>query len=140
MTFKYRNFPNTFDFFLPLAGAEAYHASNDNEADRNAAYKMGELYDLLIQENPEVYNSAETVHNLNLLLSRLLFCFFAEDIGIFKEECIFTKTLVQHTDPSGRDTHLFLNDLFERLNSEEKNLFPVYLGRFEYVNGGLLKN
>jgi hypothetical protein len=92
--------PKYFDFFLPLAGAEAYKDSNDNEADRNAAYKMGELYDLLIQENPEVYNSVETVHNLNLFLSRLLFCFFAEDTGIFKEESIFTKTLVQHTIPA----------------------------------------
>lgn len=129
-----------FDFFQPLTGAEAYHISNDNEADRNAAYKMGELFDLLIQENPEVYNSVETVHNLNLFLSRLLFCFFAEDTGIFKEDSIFTKTLVQHTDSSGKDTHLFLNDLFERLNSEEENLFPDYLARFEYVNGGLFKD
>ena len=132
--------PKYFDFFQPLTGAEAYHISNDNEADRNAAYKMGELYDLLIQENPEVYNSVETVHNLNLFLSHLLFCFFAEDTGIFKQESIFTKTLVQHTDSSGKDTHLFLNDLFERLNSEEENLFPDYLARFEYVNGGLFKD
>ncbi len=132
--------PKYFDFFQPLTGAEAYHISNDNEADRNAAYKMGELYDLLIQENPEVYNSVETVHNLNLFLSRLLFCFFAEDTGIFKEESIFTKTLVQHTDSSGKDTNLFLNRLFERLNKEEKSLFPDYLARFEYVNGGLFKD
>lgn len=136
---KLKELPKYFDFFLPLAGAEAYHNANDNEADRNAAYKMGELYNLLVQENHNIHDSVESLHNLNLFLSRLLFCFFAEDTGIFKEESIFTKTLVQHTDPSGKDAHLFLNDLFKRLNSEEKSLFPDYLARFEYVNGGLFK-
>ncbi|WP_199287727.1 type IIL restriction-modification enzyme MmeI [Pseudotamlana carrageenivorans] len=46
-----KDLPNYFDFFLPLAGSEVYHASNDNEADRNASYKMASLYDLLIEEN-----------------------------------------------------------------------------------------
>jgi hypothetical protein len=32
-------------------------ASNDNEADRNAAYKMADLYDLLREENPDIYNN-----------------------------------------------------------------------------------
>lgn len=71
--------PNYFDFFLPLAGSEVYNATNDNEADRNASYKMASLYDLLIDENPQIYNSKASIHNLNIFLSRLLFCFFAED-------------------------------------------------------------
>ena len=33
--------PKYFSFFLPLAGSEVYHSTNDNEADRNAAYKDG---------------------------------------------------------------------------------------------------
>lgn len=36
---KLKELPNYYDFFLPLAGAEAYHSTNDNEADRNAAAK-----------------------------------------------------------------------------------------------------
>lgn len=89
-----KELPKYFNFFLPLAGSEVYNSSNDNEADRNAAYKMAQLYDLLINENPDVYNSKETVHNLNVFLSRLLFCFFAEDTEIFEEgESIFTNTL-----------------------------------------------
>ncbi|MCB0738636.1 MAG: class I SAM-dependent DNA methyltransferase, partial [Bacteroidetes bacterium] len=43
---KVKELPNYFDFFLPLAGSEVYNASNDNEADRNASYKMASLYDL----------------------------------------------------------------------------------------------
>lgn len=50
-----KDLPNYFDFFLPLAGSEVYNASNNNEADRNASYKMASLYDLLIEENPTIY-------------------------------------------------------------------------------------
>ncbi|MDP2060615.1 MAG: DNA methyltransferase [Flavobacteriaceae bacterium] len=129
--------PNYFDFFLPLAGSEVYNASNNNEADRNASYKMASLYDLLIDENPKIYNSKESIHNLNIFLSRLLFCFFAEDTEIFKEESIFTDTLAQHTAENGKDTHTFLDDLFDRLDTENVAHLPEYLRKFEYVNGGL---
>ena len=109
---KINDLPKYFDFFLPLAGSEVYNASNNNEADRNASYKMAELYDLLIEGNPEIYDSKERVHELNIFLSRLLFCFFAEDTNIF-EENIFTNTLVQHTSENGKDTHIFLDNLFD---------------------------
>lgn len=132
--------PKYFDFFLPLAGSEVYKASNDNKADRDAAYKMAMLYDLLREENPDIYNCKEAIHNLNIFLSRLLFCYFAEDTEIFEEESIFTNTLVQHTDDNGSDTHEFLNRLFERLNSKESDGFASYLTKFPYVNGGLFKD
>ena len=134
---KLKELPNYFDFFLPLAGSEVYNASNNNEADRNASYKMASLYDLLIDENPKIYNSKESIHNLNIFLSRLLFCFFAEDTEIFKEESIFTDTLAQHTSENGKDTHTFLDDLFARLDTENVEHLPEYLRKFEYVNGGL---
>ncbi|MCO5237599.1 MAG: hypothetical protein M9933_15165, partial [Chitinophagaceae bacterium] len=129
--------PQYFSFFLPLAGSEVYHSANDNEADRNAAYKMAQLYDLLINENHDLYNSKESVHSLNIFLSRLLFCFFAEDTEIFEEESIFTNTLVQHTAENGSDTHLFLNRLFKRLHADNAKGFPAHLAHFPYVNGGL---
>lgn len=129
--------PNHYTFFLPLAGSEVYHATNDNEADRNAAYKMAQLYDLLITQNPNVYNSKENIHNLNVFLSRLLFCFFAEDTEIFEGDSIFTNTLVQHTNDNGSDTHLFLDKVFEKLNTKTNESFADYLTKFPYVNGGL---
>jgi hypothetical protein len=134
-----KELPNYFDFFLPLAGSEVYNASNDNEADRNASYKMADLYDLLIEENPSIYNSKESIHNLNIFLSRLLFCFFAEDTEIFEQDSIFTNSLAQHTAENGKDTHTFLDDLFDRLNTKDTDLaeVPNYLTKFPYVNGGL---
>ncbi|OJU28641.1 MAG: DNA methyltransferase [Sphingobacteriales bacterium 41-5] len=139
---KIKDLPGHYGFFLPLAGSEVYHSTNDNEADRNAAYKMAQLYDLLITQNPNLYKSKENVHNLNIFLSRLLFCFFAEDTGIFteEEESIFTNTLHQHTNENGSDTNVFLDRLFEILNKEDKersNKTPAHFLKFPYVNGGL---
>jgi hypothetical protein len=98
---------------------------------------MASLYDLLIEENPNIYNSKESIHNLNIFLSRLLFCLFAEDTEIFAAKSIFTDTLAQHTAENGKDTHTFLDDLFDRLDTENAVHLPEYLRKFEYVNGGL---
>ena len=138
---QFSELPRHYDFFLPLAGSEVYVTKNDNKADRDAAYKMAELYDCLITANRDIYTSKESIHSLNIFLSRLLFCFFAEDTGIFEENSIFTNSLAQHTQSDGSDTHLFLNELFKRLNSNSSDEFPMYLAKkFPYVNGGLFRN
>lgn len=43
-----KDLPNHYAFFLLLIGSEVYHSTKNNQADRNAAYKMAQLYDLLI--------------------------------------------------------------------------------------------
>lgn len=137
--FKLAELADQTDFFLPLSGAEIYRISNNNELDRNAAYKLGELYDLLVAENPEWL--AEGSHELNIFLSRLLFCFFAEDTGIFDEKNIFTETLINNTQTDGSDIHLFLQQLFSKLNTPKgQGDFPKYFDKFPYVNGGLFRD
>lgn len=131
--FALTDLPQYFDFFLPLTGAEIYKASNDNKADRDAAYKLAQLYDILVQDNPTYQQNS---HQLNLFLSRLLFCFFAEDTGIFDKKSVFTENLALHTQANGADVHTFLQTLFKKLNTKDGN-FPDYLNQFPYVNGGL---
>ena len=41
------------------------------------------------------------------------------------------------TAENGSDTHSFLDDLFDRLDSESGKGYPDYLAKFPYVNGGL---
>ncbi|MEK6451947.1 MULTISPECIES: class I SAM-dependent DNA methyltransferase [unclassified Myroides] len=125
------------DFFLPLSGAEIYRVHNNNELDRNAAYKLGELYDILVVDNPDWI--AQGSHQLNIFLSRLLFCFFAEDTGIFPIKSIFTEALVNNTQADGSDVDEFLSLLFKKLNTD-KGDFPSYLTDFPYVNGGLFRD
>ncbi|MCO6162219.1 DNA methyltransferase [Flavobacterium sp. NRK F7] len=127
-----------YDFFLPWAGQEKYQSKNENHADRKASYEMAKLYDILVHENPNIYDDGG--HNLNIFLSRLLFCFFAEDTNIFPNEGMFTEAIAQHTKPDGSDTHLFLDRLFRILNTEDNSNEPDYLIAFPYVNGGLFRD
>jgi len=127
-----------FHFFLPWAGQEKYQSKNENHADRRASEEMAKLYDILVHENPNIY--ADGGHNLNIFLSRILFCFFAEDTGIFDEDSIFTNTLAQHTKKDGSDVNLFLDRLFRKLRTEFDKEAPAYLTSFPYVNGGLFKD
>jgi len=128
-----------FDFFLPWAGMEKAQHQNENPADVKAAEKMAKLYDEIKKDNPT--KTPEQVHNLNVFLSRLLFCFFAEDTGIF-EKVQFTNAISSHTQTDGSDLQEYLDKLFVVMNTEHnkrKNL-PHYLDAFPYVNGGLFRN
>lgn len=137
--FALNELPEQVDFFLPLSGAEIYRVSTDDKADREAAYKLAELYDMLVVDNPLWV--AQGSHQLNLFLSRLLFCYFAEDTGIFSVKSIFTETLANNTQSDGSDVDEFLSLLFKKLNTEQGNgELPGYLDDFPYVNGGLFRD
>jgi type I restriction-modification system DNA methylase subunit len=128
-----------FDFFLPWAGMEKATHQNENPADVKAAEKMAKLFDEIKKDNPD--NSPEFIHGLNVFLSRLLFCFFAEDTNIFKLG-LFTSSITSHTQVDGSDLSTYLDTLFKVLNTNErtrKNL-PAYLNEFPYVNGGLFQH
>lgn len=123
------------EFFLPWAGREKYEAHLENPADVKAAGKMAKIYD-------EIYNNdksfaQENNHALNVFLVRLLFCFFAEDTGIFDGDNIFTEAISNHTLEDGSDLSGFFDSLFESLDKRDKSLYPSYIQQFPYVNGHL---
>lgn len=125
------------DFFLPWTGKEKYIAHQENPADVKAAEKMAKIYDEIVHLNPELLKKDKN-HSLNVFLTRLLFCFFAEDTGIF-EDNLFSKTIVNHTNEDGNDLADVLAILFESLdkNDKEKASYPSYIQSFPYVNGKL---
>jgi hypothetical protein len=128
--------PKHYTFFLPWTGREKYRGENESPADIKAAVKMASLYDQLIAENPSyVKNHA---HELNLFLTRLLFCFFAEDSGIFPAN-LFSSSIISHTSDDGSDFKRHLEELFNVLNIEDtkRSGTPEHLKPFPYVNGGL---
>ncbi len=124
------------DFFGPWAGREKYQNKDENIADVKAAERMAKLYDEILKDNP-VHNKEE-LHPLNVFLSRLLFCFFAEDTHIFDEN-VFTNSINSNTQKDGSDLNVHLNKVFNILNTPEKqwHKYPQYLRVFKYVNGGL---
>ena len=123
------------DFFLPWTGKEKYIAPLENIADVRAAEKMAKIYDEILKLNPNLTTNHN--HALNIFLTRLLFCFFAEDTGIFDGEQFFTKTLSDGSKDDGSDLDVFLDQLFESLDKEDKSTYPTYLHKFPYVNGKL---
>lgn len=134
---KIEDIANHVTFFLPLAGMEKYSTQAENDADVKAAVQMAKLFDEIKKTNST--NTPEEVHNLNVFLSRLLFCFFAEDTGIFQKN-LFTSSINNHTQQDGSDLHEYLQQLFSTLNTEHRPAnTPTYLNVFPYVNGGLFR-
>lgn len=134
---EFKEFTKNFDFFLPLAGMEKTEHKSENPADVKAAEKMAKLFDQIRRDNPD--NSEEAIHNLNVFMSRLLFCFFAEDTNIF-EDNLFTKSIDSHTQKDGSDLNYYLDNLFTRaLNTpkDKRGSIAVYMDKFPYVGGSL---
>jgi len=131
--------PKHYDFFLPWAGMEKAQHANENPADVKAAEKMAKLFDVIKKDNPD--DSPEFIHGLNVFLSRLLFCYFAEDTHIF-EDNQFTNAIDSHTQVDGSDLNTYLDSLFKVLNTpkNQRENLPEYLNAFPYVNGGLFRD
>lgn len=125
-----------YDFFLPWAGREKTQQISETLADIKAAERMGWLYDIILEENPRETDAER--HNLNVFLSRLLFCFFGEDTGIFSDGQ-FTNAVASHTDADGSDLQPCLQKLFQVLSTEDRAGYPQFLQNFPYVNGGLFE-
>lgn len=123
-----------FDFFLPWAGLEKAQAQSENPADVKAAEKMAKLFDLLRDNNPA--KTKQEIHAQNVFLSRILFCYFAEDTGIFESK-LFTNHVASHTAEDGSDLDDYLGKVFDVMNQEHRDGLPAYLTDFPYVNGGL---
>ena len=134
------NIINHYDFFLPLAGMEKATFQNENPADVKASLKMAKLYDELQKNNH--FETKEDIHSLNVFLTRLLFCYFAEDTNIFPDN-LFTSSVSSHTQADGSDTASYLQRLFGMFNTQQSKRetnTPEYLLKFPYVNGGLFRD
>ncbi|HGU5934347.1 TPA: DNA methyltransferase [Yersinia enterocolitica] len=138
LNIDFEELPRNYGFFLPLVGLEKAILNSENPADVKAAEKMGKLFDLIKARND--LRKAEDIHALNVFLTRLLFCFFAEDTGIF-EKGQFTSAVKSYTAEDGSDLDQFLTDLFAVMNSKPNSKLrlslPIHLTAFPYVNGGL---
>lgn len=131
---KLREIDKHYTYFLPWAGMEKAQFIAENHADVKAAEKMAKLFDILVAHNN--YKTADDWHNLTIFFTRLLFCFFAEDTGIFQKNQ-FINAIGSYTQEDGSDMHQFLLVLFEALDEEDKTGHPAYLLAFPYVNGNL---
>lgn len=130
-----------FEFFTPLAGIEKIQFTQEAEADVKSAELMAKLFDDIRRYNN--IRDPQTVHALNVFMSRLLFCFFAEDTGLFPEENLFTRTLKNHTLEDGSDLGEFIDRAFLAMSTNDLavlSTLPKLYEVFPYVNGGLFRD
>lgn len=124
-----------------LVNEKDQYIKKATEVSIKAGELVGVLYDSLLKEYQEP-DDEETLKNLNILCVRLVFCFYAEDAGLFGRHNMFHDYLVKYKDDSVGFRNALLR-LFKILNQKEDERDPYESDEllvFPYVNGGLFEN
>lgn len=136
----YKDFPDHFGFFLPLAGISTVKQISENAFDIRATSRLNRLYVELLKDNPD-WGSTHRRHDMNHFMARLVFCFFAEDTDIFIGNGLFTDTIAQMSAKDSSNTHEIISEIFRAMNTKKEDRIAAELPRwaevFPYVNGGL---
>ena len=137
---RFSEFPDHFGFFLPLAGISTVKQIRESAFDIKATGRLNRLYVELLKDNPEWGTEARR-HDMNHFMARLIFCFFAEDTGIFSEGTLFTSTISQYSDKESSNTDWVISEIFRAMNTKVSDRAASGLRNwataFPYVNGGL---
>ena len=112
------------------------HLNRELEVSKEAGEIIGVIYDRLLAQYLDP-TSPETLHSLNMLCVRLVFCLYAEDAGIFGRKQQFGDYIKDIPAPQLRRALLNLFEVLDTpLNERDPYLEPE-LAAFPYVNGGL---
>ncbi|MBR6783050.1 MAG: class I SAM-dependent DNA methyltransferase [Clostridia bacterium] len=98
---------------------------------------VGKLYDAILKQYIHPEDKA-SLHSLNILCVRLVFCLYAEDSGIFGGDHNLFHNYIKSFDV--RDVRRALIDLFKVLDTkifDRDRYLDERLAVFPYVNGGL---
>jgi len=133
--FKLSELPEMMKHFDFMRRLEQNESIDEIAVNTKASEIMGKIYDLL-EENH--YKK----HNMVILLTRLTYCLFADDTGIFNPANIFQRYLKDRTSVDGTDLGPRLNHLFQILNqsvSTRPNNLEGELKQFPFINGDLFE-
>ncbi len=120
------------DWFMFLVDKRVVTVSDETPVNRKAAEQISKLHDGLLKAN-------YVGKDLESFLTRLLFCLFADDTGIFGEDGQFRR-LIEKTKEDGSDVGSTITLLFQVLNTPKEKRqtnLDENLKAFEYVNGSL---
>ena len=133
---KLPDFPHNFEPFLFIADYEQQAVERQEKINRDAAERMGDLHDAL-------KTVGCTGKELETYLVRLLFCFFADDTGLFHQKGVFLDYIVNETREDGDNLHDKLDSVFEVLDMHKdapaRKHLPESLRGFPHVNGSLFE-
>lgn len=100
---------------------------------------VGKLYDAILKQYVDPTDK-KTLHSLNILCVRIVFCLYAEDSGIFGEHLKFHNYIKKIAEKDVDDVREALIKLFRVLDQPLDKRDPYLkaeLASFPYVNGGL---
>lgn len=131
-TWKLAELPRHAHRLRFLIDDQAPEIIEEREIDRRAAYQIARLHAGLLANN-------FTGKPLEVFLTRILFCLFADDTGMFSNNGMLLR-FVQDSRPDGEDLGMRLATLFQTLNKDtaqrQKTLDDSF-ARFPYINGSL---
>ena len=122
-----------------MVDTENVHIKKEMEVSIKAGDIIGVIYDKLLEQ----YNKAPKLDpiardkSLNMLCVRLVFCFYAEDAGIFGNKLIFTNYINRYDSKDIRKAIIELFKVLDQKPEERDPFLEEELAAFPYVNGGL---
>lgn len=123
--------------FLVASGSELL--KKEMEISLKAGEIVGVLYDALLKQYADP-TAPETLQSLNKLCVRLVFCFYAEDSGIFGKQMMFHDYMKQFDAKSARKGLIELFRVLDMTQTQRED-YDKYMDKdlaaFPYVNGGL---
>jgi len=134
--FALADLPKHVEKFGFIMGMEKRSFKDQDPVNIEAAELVGHLHDALEA-------GGYSGHKLEVFLTRLVFCLFADDTGIFEPRDIFLEFLETRTSIDGSDMGPLLTQLFEVLDTSEDQRqvnLDEDLARFPYVNGSLFSD
>lgn len=134
--FALADLPKHVEKFGFIMGMEKRSFKDQDPVNIEAAELVGHLHDALEA-------GGYSGHKLEVFLTRLVFCLFADDTGIFEPRDIFLEFLETRTNIDGSDMGPLLTQLFEVLDTPEDQRqvnLDEDLARFPYVNGSLFSD
>ena len=118
-----------------MSGLEQLKVVVENDVSIEASEIMGEIYETLQESGyPE--------EDIGTLLTRLTYCLFADDTGIFEPKHILQNYIENRTLEDGADLGGQIDRLFSVLNTKEdkrQKKLDTDLGKFKYINGNLFE-
>jgi hypothetical protein len=120
-----------------LADSRHDYLRREEELSLQAGALVGKLYDALIKQY--IDPDEQSLRSLNILCVRLVFCFYAEDAGLFATRTAFEDYLRSFAIENARKG---LIDLFKALDTPlaQRDKYDTKLQPFPYVNGGLFRD
>ncbi len=137
-----KDLPNEYYRLQFLVDSGNEHLKVETEISIAAGEIVGLLYDAFAKQYADP-NSEHSLHSLNVLCVRLVFCLYAENGGIFGHYGMFHDYL---EDFETRQMRKALIELFQILDTPTNQRDPYLaddnpkLAAFPYVNGGLFSD